>query len=364
MTSKPNVGIPAGLWRTKRQTGDGRVWHSVLPELRRVAKLRTVELDDEQRPPFSRRLLFKPDLWLASGHSHPPRVAQPLIAVVHEAGWVNPEIVSAPPEFLAVIRAATDEAIAAADQVIVPSESSRAQVLSGYDISPDRVTVVPYGVDSTAYRPGLRGGRAMVASARGGPLRPYVLFASVPYERKNLAALRTAMANLARHGFPHLLVIAGGALDGPGSAEAMRKIEADLPDTPGRVVWLKELSDPRVAALMAEADAFCLPSFSEGFGLTVLEAMACGTPVVVSNGGSLPEVVGDAGIVVEPTAAAVEGALATLLADPAAAHDRGRAARARAERFTWARTAGGWAGVLRRVTDARRWSRRGRSPST
>jgi glycosyltransferase involved in cell wall biosynthesis len=173
----------------------------------------------------------------------------------------------------------------------------------------------------------------------------------VPYPRKNLPALRTAMASLAAQGFPHLLVIAGGALDGPGSDKAMREIESDLPGAPGRVVWLKELDDAEVAKLMAEADAFCLPSFSEGFGLTVLEAMACGAPVVVSNGGSLLEVVGDAGVVAEPTAEGVEAALASVLEDRSLAERLGRAARARAEQLSWKRTATGWLDALRRAGD-------------
>lgn len=121
---------------------------------------------------------------------------------------------------------------------------------------------------------------------------------------------------------------------------------------PGRVVWLKDLDDAKVATLMAEADAFCLPSFSEGFGLTVLEAMACGAPVVVSTGGSLPEVVGDAGVIVEPTAAAIEAALASVLEDRALAEELGRAARARAEQLSWKRTAEGWLAVLRRAAEA------------
>jgi glycosyltransferase involved in cell wall biosynthesis len=346
------VGTPAEVWRTAPQTGDGRVWHSVLPQLGRLAELTAIELDGRGRPPATRRRLRAPDVWLASGHTHPPRVRQPLVVVIHEAGWVEPEVVSAPPEFLAVMRAVTDAALAAADQVIVPSESSRSQVLKGYEIAPERVTTVAYGVDSSAYRPDLSGGRALVAAARGAPEEPYVLFASVPYPRKNLPALRAAMAALAARGFPHLLVIAGGALDGPGSGQAMREIEADLPGAPGRVVWLKDLDDAQVATLMAEADAFCLPSFSEGFGLTVLEAMACGAPVVVSSGGSLPEVVGDAGLVAEPTGEGMEAALASVLENRSLAERLGRAARARAEQLSWKRTATGWLDALRRAGDS------------
>jgi glycosyltransferase involved in cell wall biosynthesis len=91
-----------------------------------------------------------------------------------------------------------------------------------------------------------------------------------------------------------------------------------------------------LAALMRGAELLCLPSRSEGFGLPVAEAMACGTPVVVSSGGSLPEVVGDGGIVVEPRLADLVGGLRVAIADrkalAARALERGRT-------FSWAHTA-------------------------
>jgi glycosyltransferase involved in cell wall biosynthesis len=84
----------------------------------------------------------------------------------------------------------------------------------------------------------------------------------------------------------------------------------------------------------------------EGFGMAVAEAMACGAPVVVSDRGALPEVVGDAGIVVPPTAEALEAALADLLGHPAAAAALGARAQARAAGFTWERTAAGFLAAL------------------
>jgi glycosyltransferase involved in cell wall biosynthesis len=97
---------------------------------------------------------------------------------------------------------------------------------------------------------------------------------------------------------------------------------------------------------MAGADAFCLPSLYEGFGLTALEAMACGAPVVVSDRGALPELVGDAGVVVQPTADAVADGLRRVLSDRDAAAALGVQAAARARGFSWEQTARGWLEVL------------------
>jgi glycosyltransferase involved in cell wall biosynthesis len=84
----------------------------------------------------------------------------------------------------------------------------------------------------------------------------------------------------------------------------------------------------------------------EGFGLTALEAMACGIPVVVSNRGALPEVVDDAGVVIEPVAEAVENALASLVADPEMATRLSAAGRQRSLTMGWDRTAAAWLTVL------------------
>jgi alpha-1,3-rhamnosyl/mannosyltransferase len=105
-------------------------------------------------------------------------------------------------------------------------------------------------------------------------------------------------------------------------------------------------SDTELAALMAGADVYCLPSLYEGFGITVLEAMACGTAVVVSDRGSLPEVVGRAGVVVTPEPEPLTAALEALLRDPERRRRLGAAAARRAAGFSWSRCAEGWLEVL------------------
>src|SRR5581483_3003422 len=95
-----------------------------------------------------------------------------------------------------------------------------------------------------------------------------------------------------------------------------------------------------LAALMGGADVFCLPSVFEGFGLPALEAMACGAPVIVSDRGALPEVVGDAGIICSTEPAEVSAAVARVIAEPELAERMRQAAIERAAGFSWARTTG------------------------
>jgi glycosyltransferase involved in cell wall biosynthesis len=200
--------------------------------------------------------------------------------------------------------------------VITPSAFSRDELraLLGVD-----AVVVPGGVDAR-FRPGLDPAPARAAFALQ---RPYVLTVASRTTRKNLAVLELAARRLAARGVD--LVAAGG--DRP-----QFRAEHGGPRALGHV------DDAHLPGLYAGAAAFVLPSLYEGFGLTALEAMACGTPVVAAARGALSEVCGDAALLVDPTdPAGVADALERALDGDAA---RLRAAGpARAAGFTWDATA-------------------------
>ena len=298
--------------------------------------------------------LRQPDVWLLPAHGPPVSRRKPVVSVIHGSAWMLGDDIleTVPREFAEPFIAATEAALERSALAIVPSEYTRRGLIAGGAMTEDRVVVVPHGVDLEVFNPSRAGGRRLVSKALGED-RPYVLFASIPSIRqKNLAALKTAMGRLAARGLPHALVIAGGTAGGE-PPELLEEIAAGLPGTAGRVAWLGHVEDAELAGLMAEADAFCLPSLFEAFGLTALEALACGAPVIVSDRGALPEVVGDAGVLSEPTPDGLEAALLRVLSEPHLAERLRAAGPERAATMTWGRTADGWLRGLQLAAESR-----------
>ena len=343
MTARLRVAVPTAIEQLNPRSGVGTMWRHVLAGLAPDVDLRPSD------PDRARRWRSRPDLWLSDCGFGALPVREPVVVQVHEAGWTEEDVRPLiDPDFLEVVlEGRVGDAVRAAVAIVTPSASSRQQVIDHWGIAPERVHAVPHGVDGDRFRPGRAGGADRVAAAGGRADVPYVLFVSQVHPRKNLEVLRAAMTQLAADGFPHQLVVVGGAAqDRPDSAALVQQAAAALPGAPGRVVLLQDLPEDAVADLMAGASAFCLPSLMEGFGLTALEAMSCGVPVVVSDRGALPEVVGDAGLVVPPTVEAVAAGLAGVLGDAERAAELGGAGRARAQTFPWSRTAAGWLAAL------------------
>jgi glycosyltransferase involved in cell wall biosynthesis len=217
-----------------------------------------------------------------------------------------------------------------AARIVTPSAFSRDEVVSLLGVDAARVVVVPGGVDAR-FTPAADPAPARAAL---GLTNPYVLTVASRTARKNLAVLELSARRLAARGVD--LVAAGG--DRP-----QFRSEAD---TGGGVRALGHVDDALLPGLYAGAAAFVLPSLYEGFGLTALEALAAGVPVVASDRGALPEVCGDAAQLVDPTdAEAIADALERAVdgLEPA----RATAGPARAAPFTWDATARGVDATLR-----------------
>jgi len=222
-----------------------------------------------------------------------------------------------------------------ASHILTVSRFSAGEITAAYGIPPERMTVTPLGVDSAFV--------AVDGRHRGelppGVSSPYLLHVGDLHERRNLAMLVGAVLSARRESEAARalsLVLVGTDL-GVGDAVCAMAERAGAADA---VVRLDSVNERRLRALYQGSVALAYPSFYEGFGLPLVEAMACGAPVIASNVASMPEVLGDAGILIDPTdEAAWTRAMIDLLNS---AEMRGRlreAGRRRAAEFTWERTA-------------------------
>ncbi len=217
-------------------------------------------------------------------------------------------------------------------RVIVPSEATKSQALRFLRMPADRVVVVPHGVERRPdglWHDAAESERERVLASHGiNPAHRIVLHVCTRNRYKNSPAVLRMLARLPED----VVLLRVGAPLFDDEAELARQLGvADRVVDAGRVP-----GDDGLAAHYRAADAFVFPSTFEGFGWPPLEAMACGTPVVSSNAASLPEVVGDAGVQVDPhDDAALAEAVRRLLDDPAE-HARLRAAGLeRAKAFSW-----------------------------
>jgi len=213
-----------------------------------------------------------------------------------------------------------------ADAVVTSTDHGRTIVHDALGVPLERIYVCPPGAPEWTVRP-------PVTSAPGG----YLLFVGTLEPRKNVGTLLDAFELLLsrRRPVPELL-LAGRATD--AAAPWLRRI-AQAPLS-GHVRHLGYVADDQRERLYTGARAVVMPSLDEGFGFPALEAMAAGVPVVASNRGSLPEVIGGAGLLVEPTdVEALANAIDTVATDDAAAERARSAGLERAATFTWDRAA-------------------------
>jgi starch synthase len=251
-------------------------------------------------------------------------------------------------------------AYAEADAVIAVSDGMRADVLDCYPfLDPDRVHVVRNGIDTALYR--ADSGTGSVRAAGVDPDRPYALFVGRITRQKGVGHLLAAA-----HGFDRdvQVVLCAGSPDTPQIGAETRAAVEELRTRRDGVVWIEEmLPRPELVQLLTHATVFVCPSVYEPLGIVNLEAMACGTAVVASDVGGIPEVVvdGGTGLLVHYDAAdpvgfeaAFAAAVNEVVADLPRARAMGAAGRLRAEReFSWRTIAEQTVAVYRAAVEAR-----------
>ncbi len=236
-----------------------------------------------------------------------------------------------------------------ASMIIADSMYTASRIAELFPWAADKVEVVPLGV-SDSFRRVERGAEtSRVAEKYGLPPR-FMLFLGTLEPRKNLDRLLSAFQSVAGD-IPHWLVIAGGL------GWKYRKLLEKISRHPmkKRIILTGFVEDADLPALLSSAEFLVYPSLLEGFGLPVLEAMACGTPVLTSDTSSMPEVAGEAALLVDPLSIeSIENGIRLLATDISRRESLSEKGMRRASGYSWKNTAAGTLEVYKRVLEKHR----------
>jgi glycosyltransferase involved in cell wall biosynthesis len=270
------------------------------------------------------------DVFHSPDYLLPPLRQGKKVVTVHDLSFLRyPE--GAEPSLRAFLSASVPRSVRDADLVLGDSESTRQDVIELLGVSSDRVEVLYPGV-GRAFNVIEDQHRLAAVRELYALHSPFILSVGTLEPRKNLVTLLDAYAALRRRGLRHRLVVVGG----PGwlyDGVFRRAEELSLTED---VVFLGYVPEEHLPVIYCLADLLVFPSLYEGFGLPPLEAMACGIPVITSDTSSLPEVVGDAGLMVPAQDSnALAEAIDMVLADPDLRENLVRKGLSRASEYTW-----------------------------
>ncbi|MGE5111006.1 MAG: glycosyltransferase family 4 protein [Acidobacteriaceae bacterium] len=271
-----------------------------------------------------------PDVFWSPGFIPPLRSPAPFVFTIHDLIHLRLRTMLHAAYFNSVIRPLCRDAA----RILTVSEFSRSEICEWGKLSPDKVVVIPNGV-SKEFRP--EGPRKEL----GGP---YIFYAGSRKRHKNLRRLIGAYA-ISGLSKDHYLALSGNPDVGLLSLAASLGVG-------GRLIFTGHLSELEMAAAYRGATAVVLVSTCEGFGLPAVEAMACGTPVVVSNCSALPEIVGAAGVFVDPySVESIAQALCDVAYKPKLRQECSSAGLKRSSEFNWDRTATAVWKILREAAE-------------
>jgi len=281
------------------------------------------------------------DLVHHAGGTAPPFRGRRYVLTVHDLQPLESRVTHGRGK-RAYLRAVMPRSVLGARAVAVPSDFVRASVVAHFSVDPSRVTTIRHGVEPA---PGAIA-RVDEVRARYRLDGPVVLYPAITYPHKNHVTLVDAFALLRPQHPDAVLVLTGGE----GGCEADLRAQIDRLGLGDRVRRLGRIPDDDVAGLFAAAAVVAVPSRYEGFGLPAAEAMAAGVALVAADATALPEVVGDAGVLVDPDdPAAWASAIGRLLEHPAERTRLVERGRQQVQRYTWRANAEAFVDLYRRA---------------
>ncbi|MCI0396286.1 MAG: glycosyltransferase family 4 protein [Chloroflexi bacterium] len=290
-----------------------------------------------------------PDVFFTPAHVIPFTYHRPSVATVHDLGYhYFPEAHTR--RQVAYLQWSTRHNGRRARRVIADSQATRADLIRFYALDPTKIEVVYPGIDP-ALRPVQEPARLAAVQQKYGVVPPYLLTIGTLQPRKNLVRL---VAAYAASGVTHQFVLAGK----PGwlSQPILDAVAALPPAVAGRVHLPGFVADEDKAALLSGAVALLYPSLYEGFGFPVLEGQACGTPVLCANTSSLPEVAGEAALLVDPLdVAGLAAAIRQIATEESLRRELVEKGLINVRRFTWE---GAAVQTLKVLEAAAGWSKR------
>jgi glycosyltransferase involved in cell wall biosynthesis len=268
-------------------------------------------------------LFHAPDFFLP-----PAKPGTPTIVTIHDLSFVR-EPSTTMPGMEAHLNKWVPNSVRRADHVIAVSEATRQDLIELYQTPPEKITTLYHGVTAEFKPVEEPDSLTTVRHKYGLGERPFILSVGTIQARKNYKRLVQAFAQIDKS---FSLVIAGSK----GWYYNDIFVEVARHGLEKRVHFPGFVAEADLSALYNAASLFVYPSLYEGFGLPVLEAMACGTPVITSNQSSLPEVVGEAGLRVDPyDVVALTTAMSQVLSDTTLQQQLAKAGQEQAKKFTW-----------------------------
>lgn len=274
----------------------------------------------------------------------------PVVVTIHDVSYMeHPEFLPAPRAIQ--LQISTRHTLKRAAKIITISEFSRQHIARAFGIDPEAIAVTPLA-SQESFRVMNREHAARIVREKLGIDRPFILHVGDLHPRKNQIGLIKAFRELlaAHPNLPHMLVLAGKRTwFAPKVLDQVRKSGLEE-----RIVLPGFVDDDFLPVLYNAADVFAFPSFYEGFGLPVVEAMACGRPIVCSSATALPEVVDGAGLFFDPNSVGEQTrALRDILLDPELSGRMERKSLQRAAFYDWRETARKTLDVYHQVAESR-----------